>query len=186
MGHIRTLRVMLALGALGGLVACSGPEVRYDYDVKANYSAYQSYDWQAAPAATRGKDGGFDNTIVNARVRRAVEEALAAKGMRKETSADPDFLVTYYPLRDPVAKHHARLGLGLGIGPIGVGVSAPVGDRQAPAEGSIVLEIKDFRSGILVWKATAPGALQGSDSPEEADKDVADAVQAMLKRFPPK
>jgi hypothetical protein len=49
----------------------------------------------------------------------------------------------------------------------------------------IVLEIQDFRSRSVVWKATAEGALQGSDNPAEADSDVKDAVHNMLKRFPP-
>jgi hypothetical protein len=49
----------------------------------------------------------------------------------------------------------------------------------------IVLEIQDYKSRTLVWKATAEGALQGSDDPAQADADVTEAVRGMLKRFPP-
>ena len=181
------VRALLVMGALAGLVGCAGPEVRYDYDVKANFSSYKSYDWQAAPGGARGQAGGFDNAIMNGRVRRAVETELAAKGFRQEVSADPDFLVTYYPLRDPNRPPtRVHLGVGFGFGPLGVGIGAPVGDRHPDIQGSIVLEVQDFRSGAVVWKATAPGALQASDDPKQADADVTDAVHGMLKRFPPK
>jgi len=64
-------------------------------------------------------------------------------------------------------------------------VAAPVGEQQVQTEGSIVLEVEDFRTGTQVWRATAEGVLQGSDSPEEADSNVTEAVHSLLKRFPP-
>jgi hypothetical protein len=71
------------------------------------------------------------------------------------------------------------------MGPLGVGVAAPVGDPHREAMAGIVLEIQDYKSRTLVWKATAEGALQGSDDPAQADADVTEAVRGMLKRFPP-
>jgi hypothetical protein len=49
-----------------------------------------------------------------------------------------------------------------------------------------VLEVQDAKTLAMVWKATAEGALQASDSPEEADAEVKGAVHGMLKNFPPK
>jgi hypothetical protein len=178
-------RTLMAAGVLAGLVACSGPEVRYDYDAKAGFASYQTYDWQAAPRRAAAKAGGFDNAIMNNRVKRAVGAALAAKGFRLETSANPDFLVSYYPVRNSDRSHQAHLGLGFGLGPMGVGVGAPVGDRHAEEVGSMVLEIQDFRTRTVVWKATAVKVLESSDSPEEADAAVQGAVTGMLKKFPP-
>jgi hypothetical protein len=176
------LAALLTAGSLAALTACSGPAVNYDYDAKANYSAYRTFDWLAEPAA---HGGGFDNPIMNERVRRAVETQLTAKGYRLETGANPDFLVSYYPRREPNRSNPVRLGLGFGMGPLGVGVSGPAGDGHREAIGAIILEVQDFRTRTLVWKATAEGALQGSDNPEEADADVNAAIRNMLKRFPP-
>ena len=78
-----------------------------------------------------------------------------------------------------------RLGLGMGLGPLGIGVNAPVGDRRGESYGSLVLEVQDFRSKAVVWKATAERALEGSDSAEEAEAAAKAAVDGMLKRFPP-
>ncbi|MDR3671722.1 MAG: DUF4136 domain-containing protein [Holophaga sp.] len=179
-------RSMMVAGVLAGLAGCAGPEVHYDYDAKANFAGYQTYDWLAAPKRAAARGGAFDTAIMNNRVKRAVGAALAAKGYRLETGADPDFLVSYYPVRKGDRSHQVHLGLGLGMGPMGVGVGAPVGSRHAESVGSMVLEIQDFRTKTVVWKATAEKVLESSDSPEEADDAVKSAVTGMLKKFPPK
>jgi hypothetical protein len=123
---------------------------------------------------------------MNSRVQRAVVAALEAKGFQQQGAAQPDFLVSSYPVRQGSRSHQAHLGVGLGLGPLGLGVGAPIGDRQREAVGGLVMEIQDFRTHTVVWKATADSALEGSDSPAEADEAVKSAVDAMLKRFPPK
>ena len=169
-----------------GLLGCSGPEVRYDFDAKADFSGYRSYGWRAAPGGPPGRSGEFDNAIMNGRVKRAVQAELAARGFTEGPGATPDFLVTYYPIITGSWSHQPRVGLGLGMGPVGMGFAAPVGARRRELSGSIVLEVQDFKSGSVVWKATADGALQSTDSPEEADAAVTAAVRSMLKKFPPK
>jgi hypothetical protein len=176
---------LLAAATLVGVAGCNGPAVQYDYDAKMNYSGYRTFDWLAGPGRAPVPGGGFDNPIMNERVRRAVETELAAKGFRRELSADPDFLVNYYPRREPGRSQQVHLGLGFGMGPLGIGVGGPVGDPHREAIAGIVLEIQDYKSRTLVWKATAEGVLQGSDDPAQADADVTEAVRTMLKRFPP-
>ena len=182
---MKYLRPLLATSAMTLLLACADPSIHYDYDAKTPFSSYQSYAWQMAPQGT-GRAEAFDNAIVSGRVQRAVEAELGAKGFRQDRdSPSPDFLVTYYPLREPSRSQQVHLGLGVGMGPLGSGGGAPIGDPHREAVAGIVLEIQDFRSRTIIWRATAEGALQGSDSPEEADTDVNAAVHNMLKRFPP-
>lgn len=171
--------VLLALG-----VGCAGPSVKYDYDLKTNYTNYKTWDWYAARPGDKGEGG---NAIMDARVRRAVEAELAARGFRRDPPGEPDLLVTYY------ASYRARqgrghVGLGFGFGPrglgLGVGVATSV-HRPAAKAGSITLEIQDAKPGQLIWKATAEDALEDTGSPEDADADVARAVRKMLAKFPP-
>jgi hypothetical protein len=169
-----------------GLLGCSGPEVRYDFDARADFAGYRNYGWRAAPGGIPGRAGEFDNAIMNARVKRVVQAEFAAKGFTEGAGAAPDFLVTYYPITTGSWSHQPRVGMGLGLGPVGMGFAAPVGPRRRDLTGSIVLEVQDFKSGSVVWKATADGALQTTDSPEEADAAVTAAVRNMLKKFPPK
>ncbi len=183
---MNTLRPLLISGAVTLLLACSGASVQYDYDAKTPFSAYRSYAWLIqAPGAGAGP-GAFNNDIVTGRVKSAVETELASRGFRQQDGSAPaDFLVAYHPVREAGRSQQVHLGLGLGLGPLGLGIGAPIGDPHREAVAGIVLEIEDGRSGNVVWKATAEGALQGSDSPREADEDVKAAVHSMLQKFPP-
>jgi hypothetical protein len=173
-----SVAVALALG-------CAGPEVRYDYDASANFAGLRTYDWYAAPARP-----GIKNPFMDARVRQAVEAELASRHLQKEMSADPDFLVTYYPVYRLQGGHRGSVGFGMGFGGfrgpgVGVGVAGPVESGPRGMLGSIVLEIQDFKTHRLVWKAEAVDALDDSATPEDANQDVASAVKKMLLRFPP-
>ena len=175
-------RFLIAAGTLALSLACAGPAVRYDYDAKAAYSGYRSYAWQITPRAGQGRAAGFENAIEDARVRRAVDAEMAVKGFRQTDAVNPDFLVGYHPLGEPSRSRQMHLGVGFGLGPLGLGIAAPIGDPMREAVAAIVLEVQDGRSGSIVWKASADGVLRGS---EEADLDVKEAVHAMLRRFPP-
>jgi hypothetical protein len=176
----------IAAGALIVLLGCAGPSIHYDYDANTHFSTYQTFAWQLPAQGPLDGAEGFNNTIMSGRVQRAVEAELGSKGYKPPAeSSDPDFLVSYHPLGEGSRSHQVHLGLGFGVGPLGLGIGAPVGDPQRTAVGAIVLEVRDFRSRAVVWQATAPGALEGSDSPEQADSDVKEAIHSMLKRFPP-
>ena len=173
---LATLALALALG-------CNGPDVRYDYDVKAGYADFHSYDWYAAPPAAQASV----NPFVDSRVRQAVENVLAAKHFQKETTADPDFLVTYYPVYHGVGPTRARVGIGGVLMPgLAIGVSQPIATGPRRQVGSIVLEIQDFKTHQLIWKAEAQDVLDDAATPEDSQQDVSVAVTRMLGQFPPK
>lgn len=182
MNAFHTLFIAAALVLAAG---CSSPSVHYDYDAHARFSAFHSFAWLVEPGQVPAGTGSFDNPIVEARVRRAVEGELGAKGFTRAGEGAPDFLVLYYPVGEGARSRQVHLGLGIGLGPIGLGFGAPVGSASPEAMGGIVVEVQDALSRNTVWKATAEGALQSSETPEEAETEVKAAVHAMLKRFPP-
>ena len=122
-------------------LGCSGPEVHFDYDARANYKDFHTYDWYAASKQQAALAGGVQNALMDARVRRSVEAELTVRNLRKETTADPDILVTYYPVYQPREGSRAHVGIGMGLGVrglgLGVGVGAPVG-RPTGKIGTIV------------------------------------------------
>jgi hypothetical protein len=186
MGVHRSSLLAGALAGLLGLAGCSGPEVRYDFDAKADFAGYHSFDWAPAPPrGAPGRSGVFDNPIMAGRVTRALEAGLAAKGFRRDAGGAPDLLVDCYPVHSATRVNRPHLGLGMGLGPLGVGVAAPVGSGHRESIGSIVMEVQDARTRVVVWRGTAQDVLRDSDSPEESDAAVADGVKALLKRFPP-
>lgn len=174
--------IVTALLPLALLVGCSGYHVKYDYDVTANFSRYKRFDYYASKKGT----GGTTN-LMDKRIQAAIERELQGKGFTLETVKDPDFLVTYYPvLKDRKVRVNTRVALG--IGGRGFGGVMTTGGREVRhyQEGTIVIEVVDFRSNQMIWQGAAEGALTGLDHPEEANEAVANAVRDILAKFPPR
>lgn len=176
---------MVVAGILAGALACSGPAVRFDYEKSADFTSYHTYRWLPAPGPAKAKAGPFDTGIMDTRVKRALDAELAARGYQPAEPGQADFQVVCYAERQSSRSSQPHLGVGLGFGPLGLGVAAPVGERKVESIGALVLEIQDGHNGQVVWKGTAESALRSSDSPEEADAAVQAALRNLLKRFPP-
>ncbi len=169
------------------LTACVGYNVRYDYDARANYTTYKTFDWYAASKLAKDNDKASEpeNPIMERRVKAAVERELEARGYKREAASDPDFLVTYYPTyQDRSYRTSTHVGWGWGFRPF-MGIGTSLSEVHHYKEGTLVLEIVDFKTNQRVWQAAAEGALTDLRNPEDADEVVGRAVRQMLERFPP-
>jgi hypothetical protein len=179
---MRALSLSVALLTLALLGACSSYNVTHDYDVTASFGRYKTFDYYTSKKGTGGT-----TSLMDKRVRAAVENELKAKGFSMETKADPDFLVTYYPImHDRKVRTTVRMGGGWGYRPFYGGVSTASSQVRHYKEGTIVIEIVDFKSNQMIWQGAANDALTGLDSPEEANEVVPKAVHDILAKFPPK
>jgi hypothetical protein len=178
--------VPLVLGLL--ITACSSVNLRYDYDVRANFASYKTFDWYAASRMAKDKGVKVDNPLMDRRVANAVEKELTTRGYTRDTTSDPDFLVTYYPIyQEKKYRTATQVGWGSwGFRPFGFGMGTTVSQEQRYREGTIVLEITDFKTNQMVWQAAAEGVLTDLKNPEDADEVVNNAVKQMLDHFPPK
>lgn len=188
---VKPLKLMLTPALLLLMGACSSYTVKYDFDPGASFRGYRSFDWYAASKAAKAKSQAPGNPIMDKRVRLAVEQQLQAKGYRLERTADPDFLVTYYPIiRNRQYRTRTTVGVGGGgwYRPWGYGVGTRFSTVQTHRyqEGTIILEIVDYKTNQLVWHAAAEGALSGLDNPDEAQDQINRAVRDLLEKFPPK
>lgn len=182
--NLKSALFPLTLAVLAG---CTPYTVRYDYDSHASYASFKTWDWYAASKKAQGKSDGVNNPIMDRRVRAAVERELAAKGLKVEKSAEPDVLVTYYPVyRQGTVYTTTTVGTHFGYWrPWGYGVGTQFTEARRYREGSIILEIVDNKTNQLIWQAVAEGALTGLTDPEDAEQQVSQAVNTMLSRFPP-
>jgi len=179
---MRALSLSAALLSLALLGACTSYHVTYDYDVTASFGRYKTFDYYTSKKGTGGT-----TSLMDKRVRAAVEKELQAKGFTMETKADPDFLVTYYPV---VTNHKVRTtvrsGWGWGYRPFYGGVGVSSSQVRNYKEGTIVIEIVDFKTNQMIWQGAAAGALTGLENPEDANEVVPKAVRDILAKFPPK
>ena len=179
---MRALPLSAALLSLALLGACRSYNVTYDYDVTASYSRYKTFDYYTSKKGTGGT-----TSLMDKRVRAAVENELQAKGFSMETKADPDFLVTYYPIvQNRKVRTTVRSGWGWGYRPFYGGVGVSSSQVRNHKEGSIVIEIVDFKTNQMIWQGAADGALTGLENPEDANEVVPKAVRDILAKFPPK
>ncbi|HEY3269821.1 MAG TPA: DUF4136 domain-containing protein [Geothrix sp.] len=179
---MRRLALSAALLPVLLLVACTGYSVNYDYDVTAQFNRYKTFDYYTSKKGTAGT-----TNLMDKRVRAAVEKELQAKGFVMETKADPDFLVTYYPVvHERRYRTTTHMGWGWGYRPFYGGVGTSMSQVHSYQEGTIVIEIVDFKTNQMIWQGAAAGALTGLNNPEDADEVVPRAVRDILAKFPPK
>ncbi len=183
------IKIMAAAFGLALFTACSSYTVKTDYDPTITYASYKSFDWYAASKRAKGKGSGTD-PLLDKRVRASVQKVLEAKGFKQETVAEPDFLVTYYPIYQN-KKYRTTTSIGGDYGwgrrqwGYGMGTRFSTSQVHQYREGTIILEIVDSRSNQLVWQGAAEGALTNLDNPEDAQEAINKAVGDLLMNFPP-
>jgi hypothetical protein len=189
----RTTRVLvIALVAILG--GCSSMEVSYDYDPKAKFADLRTYEWLDRPPKATGDPRIDGNTILEKRIRDAVDTELATRGFRKVTS-DPDFLVAYHVSLDKrrsVQTLNSYYGYGGGWG-YGYGASyrpgywsgAPETYVYEYEEGTLILDLVSPGNKELIWRGSATDEVHFKSTPEKDRTQLDEAVRKMLEKFPP-
>jgi hypothetical protein len=155
-------------------VSCSPIyDVSYDYDSEADLTGLRTYDWLPIPPKVEADD------LVVGRVKRATNAELEEKGFRMAPD-DPDFLiamhvgseekVTYKDWGYTYGGYWRRGGR----------------SKYKYQEGTLVLDFVDVKSNQLIWRGQAKGFLDRKSTPEKEDRLVNEAVQKILKNFPPR
>jgi hypothetical protein len=150
--------------------------VTYDYDRAASFSNYKTY------ALTRGTE--VTDELINIRVVHAIDRVLVAKGLtRVEPTANPDVLVTYHASFE---KNLEITGSADGWGPFGFGGGGLGSARVQPVVvGTLLVDIFDARTNMIVWRSLAISDIKPTDKPESRDKKITKATEKMFKNYPP-
>lgn len=154
--------------------ACSSVSTNYDYDTSFDFAKLKTWRWADIPSKADA------DPLVTQRVGTAVEAGLKAKGY-VTAEGTPDFLVAYYVGRQ------SRIQVtdwGYGYGPRAAWYAGGV-DVYQYEQGSLVLDIVNYRTKQLVWRGTATAIVDPGASAEERTKRINEAVSKMLKDLPP-
>ena len=78
-------------------VGCSSLRVQHDYDQYADFSGYRTFAWVTQPTTAVGdaRTARQVNTLLDSRIKRAVNVSLMEKGMQLNTDS-PDLLIAYH------------------------------------------------------------------------------------------
>jgi len=181
----------IAFGAVAlSLVGCSGTTYKSDYDPSANFAALRTYRWvEKVPA--EAKNPKVYNSIIEGRVKTAVNRALQAKGFQEVTS-DPDFDIAWHASveqKQSLQTVGNNYGWGYGwYGPGwgGMGTTSSTTYVNEWDEGTFVVGMFDPQTNDMFWWGSAQGELdEGNRSPEKAQADADKAAAKLFEKFPP-
>ncbi|GEM_PF-428900 len=171
---------------------CSTIKVNRDYNPAVSFSEFQTYEWILDEPKKTGDPRIDGNTLLQNRVKSAVNNSLASKGYQKVTSGTADFLVTYHVTLDKQTKiqtinTYNRYGPGWGWG---------YGRNYYPAmgtetfvytydQGSLIIDIVEPVGRELIWRGSATDKVNFSHTPEQKKQKINEAVGKLFQQFPP-
>lgn len=173
---------------------CSSIKVTSDYDPSVSFSRFHSYEWILDAPKKTGDPRIDGNSLLQNRVRLAVDNQLASKGYQKVTLESPDFLVTYHVTLDKQTEiqtinSYNQYGQGWGwrygrsyYPTMNYGTETLVYSYE---QGSLIVDIVEPKSRELVWRGSATDKVNFSNSPEQKEQQINEAVQKLLEQFPP-
>jgi hypothetical protein len=166
------------------LAACSSVEVSTDYDPGTNFAVLKTYAWLPRKAGATG-DPRTDSTLLNERIRNAVDAQLAERGYEKVASAGADFLVAYHTaVQRKIDVDSVYRGYGYGAGNWGWGAGHETVVYEYD-QGTLLLDFLDPKAKRLLWRGSAKAVVSEHSTPEKRTALVNQAVAKLLDRFPP-
>lgn len=184
------LALILTLSAISG--GCATVSVGYDFDPQADFGGLRSYAWIDEPREPTGDPRIDGNTLLESRVRQAVDRALLRRGYSRDVSGRPDFLLNFFVTLDRRTSVRTLNGF-YGYGP---GWAWTYGYRYAPVgwsesyvyeydEGTLILDVVESESRQLIWRGSGTDQLSLMSTPERRQDALDRVAEAMLANFPP-
>ena len=130
-------------------------------------------------------DPRLNDPVVHKRLRAAVEETLAGKGIRKAQTSDPDMVIGYRFRLTSKASKSEKEAPGFHDDEISESRATVPYVRQRDI-GRLVLEMSDPTTGNIIWKGEAKGEVNFQQSTLVKGERAADAARKLLQNFPPR
>ena len=162
-------------------------DVRYNFDKDTDFSKFKTYKWVDIKGAMKLND------LVDKQIKEAVDQQLAAKGL---TRVEDDSANLYIGYQAAVGqeKQFTSYSTDWGYGPGwyrggwyggGMGSSTTHGSTSTIYTGQLAIDMYDSANHDLVWRGLASKTIDQQAKPEKQQKNLAKAVQKLMKNYPP-
>jgi len=172
------------LAAACGLVAltaaaAAAQKVSFDYDRTASFAGLTTFAFKQGTAS--------GNPLVDDRIVAAIVNVLDARGMTR-SHANPDLVVVTHLTFDK-KKDIAAYSTAPGYGAYGWYWGGGWGMTDMRVReidtGTLVIDMVDAKKGALIWRGMGVKELKSQSKPERVDANVNEAVEKILRNFPP-
>ena len=169
--------------------SCSSVMVSQDYDLAVSFSQYEQFTF-AQKDPQRNTDPRYDNELLNTRFYNTIRQNLLDKGYTYKVVPDEsDITVSFnYSIRPKMDLYNISKQVGFSYGSYHRygGMSAPTcTDISEFDQGLLFIDIRDNRTGRLVWRGTGADIVSIHATPEALQDQVEKMVTAVLEQFPP-
>ena len=184
---MKTLTTFITVAVVLMAVGCSSVTIKHDYDKDANFAAYKTYAWMAAPTDAVGsvKAALERNSLLDKRIKQSVNGQLETKGYTVDTN-NPDFVLLYHTGAEDKIN---VTDWGYGYGPYGYGGGWYGGgggvDVHQYKEGTLIIDVIDAKAKQLVWRGYATAALDPGAPMEKRERRLNEVIAKILVKFPP-
>ncbi len=161
------------------IVTSALAKVTVDHDRTADFRSRHTYAWMKGTEAP--------NTLVEKRIRDAVDDQLRAKGLTRVEGEADLHVITHATTTTGSRLDVTNYGYGGYVGWQGFtawtpGTNVEVRDYTT---GTLVVDIVDPAANKLIWRGVATEALGINPNPEKVSKKVLKVTRAMFRDFPP-
>jgi hypothetical protein len=163
---------------------CAHVKVSADWDQDINLSDFRTYAWAPGPQKETG-DVRVDSTLLDKRIRKAVNAQLRSQGYSEASASNADLLLGYHLSRD--RKLNARTinnSFGFRHRHFGVGGGSRTYINQYDV-GTLIIDLFERADNELVWRGSGTARVRDESTPAAADRKVALVVAKILEQFPP-
>jgi len=157
-------------------VAAFAQDVQFDYDRSANFNAYKTYQWIDYKPVAPG------DQLLDQDIKRAVDEQLAGKGLRRVESGGD--LIVGYQAGISQEKAFDSLGSEWGPGRFG-GWCNPRVTTSTIEIGKLAIGLFDPATKQLVWRGSASKTLNISKDPDKNYQNLEKAMAKLFRNYPP-
>ena len=181
---------LLVIALASAVSIAYGYKARVDFDHATSFGNYKTYTWAQMPDSA-DEQGSFPNQLMRDRITGFIEEALAARKLKRVPSGG-DLQVNYKVTVEAEPEFTTfGNGFGPGGGPgwgwdsgwnWGTGISTTT--VQTYYSGTLMVNVVDATRNKLVFQGTSTQDL--SSKPEKNTKRLCKAVNDIFEKYPPR
>jgi hypothetical protein len=151
-------------------------DVRFNFDQDADFAKYKTFKWVPS------NGGSKVNDLLDKQIKSTIEAELAKKGLSKSEGTS-DLNVSYaVALSQREEVRYTGTGTGVRCG----GMGTVYGDTYQIPVGALAIDMADAGKNQLVWRGVGSKDIDPKAKPEKQQKNLAKAVEKLLKNYPPK